>query len=372
MGQNRYVGRISGVVALGSLSLLVLGSVAAGGAAARTAPARSRAAITAPPGTSGRFNAVAAVPHSSDVWATGYSGVPPHDRVYVARRHDGRWKQLKLPRLGGPFGYLDAVTATSPSSVWIAGARQHGHHDFPAIWRWTGRKFVAAKLPGLKGGGITDNVLAISAGTATSAWAVGPLRPAAGTGHLALHWNGKKWTAVAVPQAFNDVSVSSATNAWAIGGDLFRWNGSVWAEEDPGPALDDNFVFGIATSSPTLAYAVGYNDGGGGQVMRFNGTSWSNAPLARNVRHLTLAGVAIRGHSAWAYGAGNANQVVVHTTGGTWKVQQRLNRGYELGAISASSATRADIVGAYSVGASSRTLLDLYNGHSWKAVSSRF
>jgi hypothetical protein len=370
------VGRVRRAVVMATFGLLITGAAAAAGSAARGAPSGPEAAAKAPLGTSGQFNAVAGVPHSSDVWATGYVGVPPHDHVYVAHRHDGHWARVRLPNLGGHFGYLDAVTATSPKSVWIAGARQRGQRDFPAIWRWAGGRFVSVKLPKLKGGGISQNVLSISAGSATSAWAVGPLSLADGKGHVALHWNGKKWSAAAVPEGFDDVSASSASNAWAVGdgGDLFRWNGTVWTKADPGAALEDNFVFGIATSSPTLAYAVGYNtgDGGGGQVMRFNGTSWSAAPLARDVRHLTLSGVAIRGHSAWAYGTGDAKEVVVHSVGGVWSIQQSLNRHYLLAAISASSPTRADIAGSYSVGASTRTLLDVYNGHSWKAAPSKF
>ena len=353
------------------LSLTVLSR-----ARASTPNAADRAArvTAAPAGRAGELSAVAAVPHSNVLWVTGDAGPPYFAPFFVARRQGGHWTRAATPKLG-PGGGLDTVAASSARAVWVGGARQHGDHDFPAVWRWTHGKFVAAKLPALRGGGVTTNVGSLSASSASNVWAVGDLIRTAAGAPTALHWNGRKWSAVAVPENLDVVSTSGPNNAWALGaaGDLAHWNGTAWSVEDPGYAQRNDFISGIATSSPTLAYAVGYNtDNGQSALLRFNGQAWSAAPLAKKARHLTLNSVAIRARSAWAVGTGAAGPVVVHTSGGTWQRQQSLGPQYLVSAISAASAKRAVLVGLHAHGTGSTTYLETYAGHSWQAAPSKF
>jgi hypothetical protein len=42
-------------------------------------------------------------------------------KFFVAHRHNGRWTRVKLPNLGGRYGFLATVTATSGKGAWIAG-----------------------------------------------------------------------------------------------------------------------------------------------------------------------------------------------------------------------------------------------------------
>lgn len=375
-----------GRVVLGSLSVVMLGMMSAGGAVAQGS--RQPASATAPVGTSGALSAVAAVPHSSDVWTTGAAGTGvDHDKFFVARRHHNRWQRVKTPNLGGRFGNLNAVAAASAKAVWIAGARQvQRTQALPAIWRWTGKRFRAQKLPKLFRGAAA--VRSMSASSSTNAWAVGSLDLARG-GPVALHWNGKKWSGVAFPggplgEPLVAVSTSSASNAWALRQDgvLVHWNGKVWSEH--GKAPGEVQLVAIATSSPKLAYAVGFTLGSNARfraaILRFNGKRWSRVRLAKGANYGLLLSVAMTGRSAWTVGSNTTARefhlpVLLHSTGGPWKSQQSLGRAFALNAVSSGSGGRAYAVGSYTQGAVvqvNRTFFELFDGHSWQGAPSEF
>jgi hypothetical protein len=337
----------------------------------------------------GQFLAIAAVPHSSDAWAIGENnGGLDNATFFVARRHNGRWTRAKTPSLGGRYGYLDAITSVSAKGVWLAGGRQQSGgsiQDFPAIWRWSGKKFVAQKLAGL--GACACGVGSISASSSSNVWAVGAIYGAAG--QAALHWNGKRWSDVAFPEGLDfegltSVSTSGPDNAWATRSDGYfvHWDGKTWTINGTAPA--GAYMSDIATTTPKLAYAVGgirnaANNTYQTVVMRFNGTSWSNAPLAKGIR-AELSSVTMHGSSAWAVGTRSsettATPTIVHTTGGKWTTQKSSggNR-FRLSSVSAESAKRVYAVGYYVQGSAVRvvrTFFDVLIGHSWKPVSSRF
>ncbi|MGC9963773.1 MAG: hypothetical protein ABSE47_18050, partial [Acidimicrobiales bacterium] len=357
---------------MGSLAMLAFCVVGSGGPAALGSPRRT--AASAPAGSAGAFSAVAAVPGSSDVWAVGYVGAgAANDSYFVGRLHNGHWQSVKAPRLGGRYGSLDVVTASSATSVWFGGARQPAHsiQELPAVWRWTGTKFVAAKLPPLFAGAC--RVDSISASSATNVWAVGSISTPADNSFVMLHYNGKAWSTVAFPEdndlAPSAVSTSSANNAWATDGiSLYHWNGILWTLDGAAPANVQ--LNGVATDSPTLAYAAGFNTTSDQPViMRFNGKSWSTAVLAKNVPHeVEVSSITLHGSSAWAVGVREEQPyepVILHSTGGVWSAQNSPGKNYVLEAISAGSATHASAVGYRYVGVGEETFFDYYNGRTW-------
>jgi hypothetical protein len=119
----------------------------------------------------------------------------------------------------------------------------------------------------------------MSARTSTDAWAVGVQFGAAGQTPpppVAYHWNGSAWSLTATPSlgvnaGLNAVSASSASDAWAVGFTLpsgYRvrqplyehWNGSAWSivpSPTPGayPTLN-----AVAARSASDVYAVGFNE----------------------------------------------------------------------------------------------------------------
>jgi hypothetical protein len=187
-----------------------------------------------------------------------------------------------------------------------------------------------------------------------------------------LHWNGKSWSAIAAPAAFSSVSTSSPNNAWAVSGyDMYHWNGKAWSEDGAAPVGVQ--LNAVTTDSPTHAYAVGivtttslYSP----IIMRFNGSTWSRATLPKAVPHLELWYVTTQGSSVWAVSNGRG-AVILHSSGGPWKIQALLPSSYFLSGISAESASRAYAAGGVPVNGYNKTFLDSYNGHSWKGVSSK-
>jgi hypothetical protein len=373
--------------ACGSACVLALGVMVSGSTAAHSAPQVAVAAAVAakpPAGTSnGSFLGVAAVPHSTDVWTMGTIDKGVTETPFEARRHRGHWQRFNGPKVG-TFGEVNAIAAGSSKAVWLAGARpHHGPNVLPAIWRWSGKKFVVAKIPKLRSGGFA--ITSISASSATNAWAVGMMLRPGSNNEVALHWNGKTWAAVTMPTDATAVATSGPLNAWAIGDDgttLLHWNGMVWSEAaftPPGIVVD-----AIATSSPHLAYAVGSRLSPTGSprtvIRRFDGKTWSSALLGTGARAAQLISVSIHGTSAWAVGAHtDANSslasVIVHTTGGTWRSQRvpggRLTE-YTVNAVSVASANRAYAVGDVDTNSSDKTFFDEFTGHSWKGEPSRF
>src|SRR6185437_1821398 len=76
--------------------------------------------------------------------------------------------------------------------------------------------------------GVTSKLSAVSALSASSAWAVGTYLPAKGANRTLIeHWNGKAWTQVTgTPNpggdsALTGVAAIAQNNVWAVGADGF-------------------------------------------------------------------------------------------------------------------------------------------------------
>ena len=122
-------------------------------------------------------------------------------------------------------------------------------------------------------------LLSVSADSNTDAWAVGAIDKSGAKGPLIDHWNGTSWSQSAAPSypsgettTFDGISASSTSNAWAAGYyyvsryDYYPttalWNGSTWTIEpaaqcETGGAAVSSDLLGVASVSPTEAFAVG-------------------------------------------------------------------------------------------------------------------
>ena len=120
-----------------------------------------------------------------------------------------------------------------------------------------------------------------------------------------LHWNGRKWSKVAVPSPggpaardfseLDAVRCRTASDCWAVG-DYFKgqallsqalhWNGTRWAAvRTPNPggthSGDNNQLFDVVCTSARACWAAGQygNSSGNGltlnQALRWNGSRWS-------------------------------------------------------------------------------------------------
>jgi hypothetical protein len=145
---------------------------------------------------------------------------------------------------------------------------------------------------------------AVSANSAADVWAVGQASTPYGTppeANLAEHWNGRKWSRVAVPYprppnpstqvtgALNGVAVISAADAWAVGDSLVgaqlaHWNGQAWAQVKV-PSLPvygiDYDLNAVAATSAANVWAVG-SVGNASLILHWNGKAWTHAATPKS------------------------------------------------------------------------------------------
>jgi hypothetical protein len=255
---------------------------------------------------------------------------------------------------------------------------------------------------------------AVSAVSDTDAWAVGYHSGNAGTnvGAKALidNWNGTAWSAASVPTTPGNtalllaVSASSATDAWAVGrtqvnksdfeGLALHWNGTAWSVS-PGfsAALSDiggASAEGVADISPTDAYAIGDSAAtASGSLVQWNGTAWSavTLPLPANANsNTTLSAISANGpDDVWIVGtfldlATHQNETFSeHFNGTAWSVvpmplvsSSNINAFYLFNGIQANSPTDVWAVGESSVvdSTTSSNLIEHWNGTAWSIVPS--
>jgi hypothetical protein len=269
---------------------------------------------------------------AADVWAVGNANSGP----LILHRGTSHWSVFsKLP---GKTFTLDAVSATSPTDVWVTGTWYDNAGDtYEGLFRWNGTTW-SLKWKGFANPDQGISLPGLVALSEHNVWAVGERLYTDGTVQLAVHWKGHAATTDSafpvntVDYGFqlNGVAASTASNVWAVGGpanyysDDFSqeylssaaagvYNGSEWLAEMPKGYQDSSqhWFNAVATASPTSVWAVGNRApaAGGSQsnLLEFwNGSSWAEYggpnPNATN----WLTGVAyVPGSSGqyWAVGS---------------------------------------------------------------------
>ncbi len=153
----------------------------------------------------------------------------------------------------------------------------------------------------------------VAATSASNAWAVG----GDNAGALIVHWNGSAWKRVRIPVIaggfLGSVAATSATNAWAVGSGsacalILHWNGRAWKRVRIRVIAG---LSGVAATSASNAWAVG-----GGVILHWNGKAWKRMPVAVPAGFSGVAATSAR--NAWAVGT-NLRGVILHWNGKAWK-----------------------------------------------------
>jgi hypothetical protein len=234
---------------------------------------------------------------------------------------------------------------------------------------------------------------AVSASGASDVWAVG---------QAAMHFDGSKWTAFAVPMIkgnnesfLGGVVDISPTLAWASGtvgigsgksGQVIeQWNGTAWSVF-PGPTFapgDQPNLFAMASTSADDIWAVGdlLEDGGQALVALFehwDGAEWTVSTLGTGVPFL-MGASADATNDAWAVGYDasiiddNAT-LATHWNGSTWERVSTPNVGQgsnQLNGVVALAPNDVWAVGVYTPSSPpTLTLIEHYDGTSWTVVPS--
>jgi hypothetical protein len=318
---------------------------------------------------SGELMGVAAT-SASNAWAVGSSNA---SRSGLILHWNGKaWKQVRSPAAKGSF--LNGVAATSAGDAWAVGSGRNGGG---LTLHWNGKAWKRVPSPA-----VASPLFGVAVTSARNAWAVGG---------VILHWNGKAWKRVPSPVSAGlyAVAATSARNAWAVGTDstggvILHWNGNMW-KEVPSPAPKGSFLNGVAATSTGNAWAVGQSSSIGIQradqidttlTLRWNGKTWkrmpSPSPGAGEGGLNSLSGVAApRANRAWAVGwsasaDGRATTLILRWNGKAWKRVPSPGPGSNLWGIAVIAADDAWAVGATSSPTSTTTLTVHWNGRAWK------
>jgi hypothetical protein len=288
-----------------------------------------------------------------------------------------------------------------------------------------GAALIASAGPALAAGGWTiaaappagQNATLASVATVSDsdAWAAGYHSGAAftnvGAKVLIDNWNGTAWSQVATPVTPGNtallfaVSASSATDAWAVGrtqvnkssfeGLALHWNGTAWSVSPGFPAalspLGGASAAGVADISPGDAYAIGNSATTAvGSLAHWNGTAWSSVTLplpAHANSNTTLNAISAHGlGDVWIVGTfldsatGRNETFSEHFNGTAWKVVRmppvnspNRNAFFRFNAINANSPGDVWAVGdrgIIDVPNSQKTLIEHFNGTAWSIVPS--
>jgi hypothetical protein len=230
----------------------------------------------------------------SDAWAVGYTEPAGCERTLIEHWNGTAWTVWPTRVSGG----LGAITATSPTDVWAVGTRCfNGTPSFRTlIMHWNGTAWKAQTNPNPHEAELDG----VAAASPTNAWAVGSYKtPKSSAQTLVEHWNGKSWklqrspnpAGSFQPNSLNAVTATSATNAWAVGMKAGRgkhppqtliehWNGNAWSPQpapspNPGPPNADYGIElnDITATTPTHAWAVG-NTVSDQLILQWNGAAW--------------------------------------------------------------------------------------------------
>ncbi len=186
------------------------------------------------------------------------------------------------------------------------------------------------------------------------------------------------------------VASLSPTNVWTIGFQVIgaskgsvvaqtlveHYNGSSWSViPSPNVGTGNNTLKAIAAVSANNIWAVGSDDASnGGQqtlILHYNGSKWNVFP-STNTGVLSSIAV-VSANNIYAVGAGSSGTLIEQYNGTTWKIVHSPNRNPfdVLNAVAVVSASNIYAVG-FSTNdmGSAVTLVEHFNGSAWSIISS--
>ena len=195
----------------------------------------------------------------------------------------------------------------------------------------------------------------VSCPRVSSCWAVGDQTASGVTRTLIEHWNGRKWSLTASPNAagsadtfLSGVACQAELNCWAVGGATLgsirqepvaeHWNGRKWSLSVlPEPAgLDADSLASVWCPGATRCWAVGSAARRVPAALRplaehWTGRKWSVVPARASGGFTALAGVSCRQDTnCWAVGVGAAGGLAEHWNGQKWSLAPTPSAAAEL------------------------------------------
>lgn len=239
----------------------------------------------------GSYLSSVSVTSPASAWAVGSYGTPT-DQMIALHWNGSAWRRVSLPRL--PLSSregtaLNGVSATSASNAWAVGAFVSDvagpGTGFALHWNGTSWSRVSS-APASQG-----DPVAVAATSPSYAWLIGCPCQGGPAGAVTGLWNGHAWKTVPTPVAKppsggnGDAIAAAGHLAWAAGtycrcssGNytyrpmLLRWTGSAWKLTSV--PVSSIYVYGVAVTSATNAWAVGSSTSQKTVILHWNGSSW--------------------------------------------------------------------------------------------------
>lgn len=296
---------------------------------------------------------------------------------------------------------FSAVAALSPSDVWAVGWTT----ERPLIEHWNGKAWQVVSNPG-PAGGVLNSIYAVNS---HDIWAVGAVLGQRVQQALIEHWDGTAWKVVPspVPGNLSGVTAAAANEVWAVGSTfntatqtnkvlIIHWEGKGW-KVIPGinPGTDDNVLNGVTAITAHNIWAVGYSTSASHSgptpktvsnlstqtlVEHWNGKKWTKvtSPSPATATNTLNAVAAVTSTDIWAVGQqapqgdGPLQTLIERWNGKMWRLVNSPNAGAAGGALKGVAVINKDNVWAVGVSAafqsssSFRTLIEHWNGKSWK------
>ena len=170
---------------------------------------------------------------ANDIWAVGSfsaaKGTQSNSFTLTMHWNGSAWKIVPSPNPGTPSAIngvrqtLNGVVEISPTDAWAVGntfdtVSGSFAPDKPIAMHWNGTAWSLTTVPNQNGGG---QLAAVTASSPTSVWAAG-----AADGTSVLHWNGTSWTPETIPSGPDGPRImtgisavrGSATEVWGAAG----------------------------------------------------------------------------------------------------------------------------------------------------------
>ena len=305
------------------------------------------------------------------------------------------WTVVGVPSTGNNV-IINGMSERTSTDAWAVGTQFVAAGQVPAppaAYHWNGTAWSLSATPAL---GVNAGLNAVSASSATDAWAVGFTLPSGYRVRQPLyeHWNGSAWSVASGPGGgLNGVADLSATNAWAVGasGQVEHYDGTAWASvtvPSPNPAdTAGNNLTAITATGPDDIWAVGEFTNtsftNSAYALHYNGATWSVTvlpqPAASGPSSPVLHGVtAIASNNVWAVGENEEvpglglSTLIEHWNGTAWSIVASPTPGAYplLNAVAGRSASDVYAVGSNEPsvnGGVQQGLILRWNGSTWSA-----
>jgi len=335
------------LAAAAGLPLAAAGSAAGQQLTPRAASGQAAARVTAAsipqPGHHARQLLGVRCASRRDCWAVGWFAGSHSTRSQALHWNGSAWARVATPDPGTLATVLQSVTCTSHANCWAVGSATDGtsNDQTPVLtvaMHWNGHLWSVVPTPNPAGAtsGDVNGLQSVACVSAADCWAVGSSGGSASgspSHNVALHWNGRRWSAVPAPDRLAgnglfSVRCTRSSDCWAVGDTggflhpccfsefdvALRWNGRTWTPAPtPKPGKGIRALLGVSCTSSTNCWAVGAAGGINdspilNQALHWNGRAWAlvHTPnpsgTRRNDQNILQAVACPAARNCWAVG----------------------------------------------------------------------